>query len=380
MTDKPRDELLERYAEAVAQDARGPSDRVRNAARAHAQMLRDQAAVVQRAAGATPPKPAANQPQWTLSLVASLAVVGLAGLLYVQIDHGTPEDREVALGVPAISDIAPAPAPAPATATATARAYSGRTEVAQAADTRQRADGKALEGVSAAAAPPLAVAPAKNAIADTTDKKAAPTHATAPLPDAPQAAGNVAAAKPQADAPPTEADAVQRADANRATGNLASAGGMRDAHKEARAEALPRAAAPMVKSAAAPAALATAPPPPPAPAAVAAPPGDVAPAIAARVRPTQVNPAAAQFLEAARSGQTETMERLLSQGISVNTRDDGGNTALMLAVTHQQGPAVRRLLAMGADPSLVNREGFSALQLANRLALADMAKLLQTPR
>ena len=40
---EPRDELLERYAEAAAQDLRRPSERVRNAARAHAQMLRDQA-------------------------------------------------------------------------------------------------------------------------------------------------------------------------------------------------------------------------------------------------------------------------------------------------------------------------------------------------
>ncbi len=52
----------------------------------------------------------------------------------------------------------------------------------------------------------------------------------------------------------------------------------------------------------------------------------------------------------------------------------------MLAVTHQQAPTVRKLLAIGADPSLVNHEGLSALQLAKRLELVDMVKLLQTPR
>ena len=101
MTEKPLDGLLERYAEAVAQDTRRRSDRVRTAAQAHAQMLRDQAAVVQRVEGAAPPKPEANRSQWTISLVASLAVVGLAGSLYVQIDRGTSEDRDAALGTAA---------------------------------------------------------------------------------------------------------------------------------------------------------------------------------------------------------------------------------------------------------------------------------------
>ena len=51
-----RDELLERYADAAAQDPRRPSDRVRDAARAHAQMLRDQAATAYRLESAKPAK------------------------------------------------------------------------------------------------------------------------------------------------------------------------------------------------------------------------------------------------------------------------------------------------------------------------------------
>ena len=75
---QPRDELLERYADAVAQDPRRPSERVRNAACAHAQLLHDQTAAMLPAKNGAAARPAANQPQWTLSLVASLAVVGLA--------------------------------------------------------------------------------------------------------------------------------------------------------------------------------------------------------------------------------------------------------------------------------------------------------------
>ncbi|MES2950386.1 MAG: ankyrin repeat domain-containing protein [Pseudomonadota bacterium] len=375
---EPRDELLERYADAVAQDPRRPSERVRNAARAHAQMLRDQVAEVARASGGKPATRAANQPQWTLSLVASLAVVGLAGLLYLQIDRGAPEDREVALGVPARGGVAPAAAPA----SAQPPAPSAQTELAQAADVRQRADKKTVEHTATAAPPtaaaPAAAAPAKTAIADATDKKASSNRAVTLVQDAPQAIANVEATKPYVAAKPTEADAARRPDTNRSAETSASAGTMPDTQREASAEAPPR-AAPIAKSAAAPAALA--PPPPPAPAAVAATPGGGATStMAARARSTQTNPAATQFLEAARTGQTEAIERLLTQGVSVNTRDDGGNTALMLAVTHQQAQTVRKLLAMGADPALVNREGLSALQLANRLELVDMVKLLQTPR
>ena len=168
---EPRDELLERYAEAVAQDLRRPSDRVRNATRAHAQMLRDQAAVAQRAESATPAKPAANQPQWTFSLVASLAVVGLAGLMYLQIDRGASEDREVAMGTPAPSPTLPA----------------ARTDTAQA---------------PRAASPPASPAPA--AIAG--HKEMPPSPAVQPLKDSVQITANVATI-PAYSAPPAEANA-----------------------------------------------------------------------------------------------------------------------------------------------------------------------------
>ena len=267
---EPRDELLERYAQAAAQDPRRPSERVRHAARAHAQMLRDQASEVKRAEGSAPNRTAANQPRWTLYLVASLAVVGLAGLLYVQIDRGEPQDREIALGAPSPSALTAPRVPTVPTA--------------------QRA---------------LSAPPAQNA-----------------------------------------------------------------------APALAKAAPPGVYSAG-PAEAAPSPTPVPAPALAAAP----AVTDASRSRQAMVvSTAAAPFLQAARGGQVEILQRLLAQGVAINTRDDKGNTALILAVTYRQLEVARTLLEMGADPALVNNEGWTALRLASQLDMPDMVLLLQTPR
>ena len=304
---EPRDELLERYAEAVAQDPRRPSDRVRNAARAHAQMLRDQAAQVKRAHYAAPTKPAANQPQWTLSLVASLAVVGLAGLLYVQIDRGAPQDREIALGAPAPSHV-PSPSPSPSSNSA----QSARTDTAQ-------------------ASPPRPTAPAAQARQRSQPEVilAAPS---APIPTVQDAAQAVANATPPRvySAVPAEADSHPAAKMpSKATGQIASADSGRDAELQTRAESATR--------------------------------------------------ASAQFLHAARVGNIATIHKLLAQGVAVDARDDGGNTSLMLAVTHRQAQVVRKLLDSGADASLVNASGLTALQLAKQQGFADIVQLLLPP-
>ena len=311
---EPRDELLERYAEAIAQDPRRPSERVRNAAHAHAQMLRDQAAVINRAEGIAPTKPAANLPQWTLSLVASLAVVGLAGLLYVQINQGAPEDREIALGAPTPSHL-PAPVLAPSPKS-----------------TKQ---------------PPPAAPPVSNQ----------------PAQDATQATANVATPRVYS-AAPTEADAGISAKATgKSTEQIASAVTERNSRSEARAESAARAvpAAPAVVAAAAP-------PPPPA--------ADTQ----RRAHGLTVGTATAQLLEAARTGDISTLQEVLTQGVAINTRDHNGNTALMLAVRHRQAAAVRKLLDMGADTSLLSKEGLTALRIAEQMGFADIARLLEAEK
>ena len=282
---KPRDELLERYADAVAQDPRRPSDRVRNAVRAHAQMLRDQAAAVQRVeAAASTPRPAANLPQWTLSMVASLVVIGLAGLLYVQVDRGAPDDREMALGVPAPATAGPARIQEPAAA---------QTAKPQPTAPANAADNAALKATQPGkrAQPPNESA---EAVADATSTKSGPDFAV-PAP--------------------------------------------------------------------APAAKAMTPPP--------------LSAMRSAGRLTNTTAANQAFLAAVQTGQTDTVQQLLAQGMPVNARFDNGNTALMLAVIHRQEELVKLLLSQGADTSLVNQQGMTAVQIANQMGFADIAKRIR---
>ena len=282
---KPRDELLERYADAVAQDPRRPSDRVRNAVRAHAQMLRDQAAAVQRVeAAASTPRPAANLPQWTLSMVASLVVVGLAGLLYVQVDRGAHEDREMAPGVPAPATAGPARIQEPAAA---------QTAKPQPTAPANAADNAALK----------ATQPGKRA------------------------------------QPPNEsAEAVADATSTKSDPDL--------------------------------------PVPSPAPAAKAMTPPPLS-AMRSAGRLTNTTTANQEFLAAVQTGQTDTVQQLLAQGMPVNARFDNGNTALMLAVIHRQEELVKLLLSQGADTSLVNQQGMTAVQIANQMGFADIAKRIR---
>lgn len=280
---KPRDELLERYADAVAQDPRRPSDRVRNAVRAHAQMLRDQAAAVQRVeAAASTPRPAANLPQWKLSMVASLVVVGLAGLLYVQVDRGAHEDREMALGVPAPATAGPARIQEPAAA---------QTAKPQPTAPANAADNAALK----------ATQPGKRA------------------------------------QPPNEsAEAVADATSTNSDPDL----------------------------------------PVPSPAAKAMTPPPLS-AMRSAGRLTNTTAANQAFLAAVQTGQTDTVQQLLAQGMPVNARFDNGNTALMLAVIHRQEELVKLLLSQGADTSLVNQQGMTAVQIANQMGFADIAKRIR---
>ncbi len=49
----------------------------------------------------------------------------------------------------------------------------------------------------------------------------------------------------------------------------------------------------------------------------------------------------------------------------------------MLAAMNGHADMVRRLLALGANPALTDRDGLNALQQARRLGLAGIAALLE---
>ncbi|RYF43218.1 MAG: ankyrin repeat domain-containing protein, partial [Comamonadaceae bacterium] len=81
--------------------------------------------------------------------------------------------------------------------------------------------------------------------------------------------------------------------------------------------------------------------------------------------------------EAARTGRLPELERLLQQGADLNAPDDAGRTALVLAVIHGHSAMVQRLLALGANPALVDREGLNALQHARRLGREEIVRMLE---
>lgn len=83
---------------------------------------------------------------------------------------------------------------------------------------------------------------------------------------------------------------------------------------------------------------------------------------------------------AARAGDTPWVEGLLRQGMPIDARDSAGRTALMLAATDGQAATVLRLLALGANRSLVDHEGLTAAQQARRHGHAQVADLIEAGR
>lgn len=67
---------------------------------------------------------------------------------------------------------------------------------------------------------------------------------------------------------------------------------------------------------------------------------------------------------AAIDGDADTIQRLLADGIDVDSLDHHAQTALMLAARHGHGDVVGRLLAAGADRDITAKYKLSALMLA----------------
>ena len=82
-----------------------------------------------------------------------------------------------------------------------------------------------------------------------------------------------------------------------------------------------------------------------------------------------VQPAATQvaqqlktyYFDAARIGNTAMLQEFSAAGYDLNTRDEKGYTALILAAYHGQAQAVALLLKAGADPCAQDNRGNTAL-------------------
>ena len=380
------DELTQRYREASEQEDARPGAHVRAAVRAHAQML---AAAPLPTTPAAPSPVAANQSHWKITALATVAVVGLTGLLLLQFQRGTPEEQEIAYGqrraeAPARAQPSAAAPPAPAPAAEAPSAAPAAPPVPQ-----SRARDEASPSARSAAQKPAA--PAQG--------QAAPLAKTAPAPgiqeaESPTAAGAAGAVSGFPASPPLATDRSSVAgSAAPAVPSAPSAprGEMRERFAVQAAPAAP----------AAPAAGAAVPPPPAAaPAAAAetsrsAAPVQALPAPKAVLRrqdssaadnslaaaaPRAVSGGSSELpddlREAARTGHALQVESLIRQGAPIDARDNAGRTALMLAAMNGQTTAVQKLLALGANPALVDREGLGAAQHARRLGYTRIAELI----
>ncbi|WP_095079520.1 ankyrin repeat domain-containing protein [Pseudomonas sp. Irchel s3h17] len=88
----------------------------------------------------------------------------------------------------------------------------------------------------------------------------------------------------------------------------------------------------------------------------------------------------AYYFDAARRGDVEMLNTFIAAGYSLDTQDDKGYTALILAAYHGQAQAVEQLLAAGADACAQDKRGNTALmgsifkgemKIARRLLATD---------
>ncbi|WP_010461499.1 ankyrin repeat domain-containing protein [Acidovorax radicis] len=375
----PDDDLVRRYREASAQEDARPGAQVREAVRAHAQMLAAAAAMAPSPTAAAPSRTAANQSRWKISALATVAVVGLAGLLMLQFERGTPEEQETAYGrrraeAPAPAAL-PAPTPAPSTAPAAETSSAAAAAPSAAAALPARARDTAIPPAMSTAQKPAAPGHARPLA------KTAPAPSPAPATTAPEAesssgrsaAGAVSGfpASPPITAEkamtprPAPPPAPSAAPAPRAEMRERSA--VQDG--AASREVVPQPQA--MPSAAAPAA---------APAARSPQGGNAASGKLAATTPSADVGSSVLLLqhlwEAARTGDPLQVENLVRQGSPIDARDSGGRTALMLAATHGQTTTVQKLLALGANRTLVDREGLNAAQQARQRGHTRIADLI----
>jgi len=81
-------------------------------------------------------------------------------------------------------------------------------------------------------------------------------------------------------------------------------------------------------------------------------------------------------VEAARRGDTETLEHALAAGVPVDARSPRGDSLLMLAAYHGHVALVRLLLGWGSDPNGRNTQGEAPLAGVAFKGLIDIAEAL----
>jgi ankyrin repeat protein len=75
-------------------------------------------------------------------------------------------------------------------------------------------------------------------------------------------------------------------------------------------------------------------------------------------------PSSNEIYQAVRTGTTAGLKNLLSRGVSINHKDEGGNSLLMSSVLHGDIASVKFLLDHGAEINVANNAGATALMRA----------------
>jgi uncharacterized protein len=79
---------------------------------------------------------------------------------------------------------------------------------------------------------------------------------------------------------------------------------------------------------------------------------------------------------AATNGHLEIMQLLLDEHAYIDAESPNGTTPLMMAAQYGPATAVKLLLDAGADPTLKNQLGLTAIDFANRVSRDDSAELI----
>ena len=420
---QPRaDDLKQRYLQASAEQALQPSERVRQAALAHAHMVAASRGLVSVSASesisestsesASPSasasasasssssssafaaKQSANR--WNFSLVASVAIAGISALLAFQFDRSDNQDQQVVLGSSSgLSSGSPLPAPSPSPSPSPALSPSFSAPAAQTS-----AESSAASPTSLLPPAQLTTGPSEPPASTDYQRSAKPagqvpagpastqTGKPSASPAAPPDTANKArpAAKDQSadalarPAPPAEMSAstpTEKNESETATQGLSNrptaqiTPGNPSTHAQSKTSQLADAESSATPLAGPSTAL----------------PRNAASAglqsrlnvAAAPAAPTAsgVEPGAA-LRGAARSGQITLLDQALQQAsmAQINARDDKGRTALMLATIGGHVGSVQRLLSAGADPTLADFDGKTAALMAQQQGNAVIGNLL----
>jgi ankyrin repeat protein len=84
----------------------------------------------------------------------------------------------------------------------------------------------------------------------------------------------------------------------------------------------------------------------------------------------------AAFMNASMMGETQVARNLLGHGANINSQNDDGDTAVMLAVSRNHVVTVQFLLEYGADTSLQNAQGECAVHIAAQFGHMESLELI----